>query len=316
MTGAPKLFRVPRSVAPSRLDLYLVTCGGARTRSQAKALVDLERVLVDGKPRKAGLVLRGGESIEVHPLPGRQLAAEAEDIPLAILHEDDAVLAIDKPPGMVVHPAPGAWRGTVVNALLHRGAVTEATSSERPGIVHRLDKETSGVLLVARTAAAHETLSRAFRERAVHKVYLAIVLGTPKPARGSLDWPIGRHPRERKRMSIHTHRGRSALTRYEVLESFGDVSLLRVEPETGRTHQIRVHLAAAGHPVLADPVYGARRGRAVPAKGPAREFRRQALHAAEIELRHPASGEPLHLVAPLPTDMRDLIARLRALTLR
>jgi 23S rRNA pseudouridine1911/1915/1917 synthase len=167
------------------------------------------------------------------------------------------------------------------------------------------------VLLVARTSRAHEELSRAFKERRIHKTYLAVVLGTPRPREGELDWSIGRHPRERKRMSIRSRRGRAARTAYAVLECFRDLSLLRVEPQTGRTHQIRVHLAAMGHPVLADPLYGARKGRALPPRGPGREFHRQALHAAEVELVHPTNGAALRIAAPLPEDFRALLEKLR-----
>jgi len=294
-----------------RLDVFLATSQAALSRSQAKSWIDAGRVQVDGRPRKAGFPLRGGEWLVVDPPPPTPARAAPEDLPLRILYEDDDVVAIDKPPGMVVHPAPGAWRGTIVNALLHRGLVPHQLSAERPGIVHRLDKETSGVLLVARNARAQLALSRAFHDRLVKKTYLAIVLGVPRVATGSLEWPIGRHPVERKRMSIRSRSPRAARTRYGVLESFGTLSLLRLEPETGRTHQIRVHLAATGHPVLADPVYGARTGRALPARGPGRSFPRQALHAAELELAHPTTGERLHLRAPLPDDLRALLAALR-----
>jgi len=303
---------VPALAEPVRLDVFLLDSGAAISRSQAKSWIDHERVLVDGKARKAGHALRGGESVAVDPPPVAPLRAEAEDLPLRILYEDDDVVAIDKPAGMVVHPAPGSWRGTVVNALLHRGLVSpDESAQERPGIVHRLDKETSGVLIIARHARALLALARAFHDRLVKKTYLAIVLGVPRSPSGSLEWSIGRHPRNRQRMSIRSRSPRAARTRYTVMESFGALSLVRLEPETGRTHQIRVHLAASGHPVLADPLYGARRGRALPARGPGAAFARQALHAAELELAHPMSGERLVLRAPLPADMSALLADLR-----
>jgi 23S rRNA pseudouridine1911/1915/1917 synthase len=293
-----------------RLDVFLLQSGAAPTRSQAKAWIDAGRVTVDGKERKAGFVLGGGESIAIDE-PERVVGApEPEDLPLRILYEDDELVAIDKPPGIVVHPAPGAWHGTIVNALLHRGLVA-ADNDDRPGIVHRLDKETSGVLVVARTARAHATLARAFHDRQVKKTYLAVVLGTPRATSGTIDWSIGRHPHERKRMSIRSRSPRAASTRYTVLESFGALSLLRAEPETGRTHQIRVHLAALGHPVLADPLYGTRKGRALPASGVGRGFSRQALHAAAIEFAHPATGASLRLEAPLATDVATLLSALR-----
>jgi 23S rRNA pseudouridine1911/1915/1917 synthase len=307
-----RTLRVPDLPGPVRLDVFLLTSGAAISRSQAKTWIEAGRVSVDGRGRKAGFVLRGGESIVVDPPPAPRKSAEPEDLPLRILYEDDDVVAIDKPAGMVVHPAPGWWRGTIVNALLHRGLVSAQPSDERPGIVHRLDKETSGVLIVARNARAQLALARAFHDRLVKKTYLAVVLGVPRPPTGALEWAIGRHPRNRQRMSIRSRSARAARTRYEVLEAFATLSLVRLEPETGRTHQIRVHLAASGHPVLADPLYGARKGRALPRDGPGGSFTRQALHAAELEIVHPNSGERLHLRAPLPPDMTALLEELRA----
>lgn len=290
----------------------LVSQGLAITRSQAKSWIDDGRVLVDGRARKAGHPLAGGESIEVSPPSERSARPLAEDLPLAVLYEDDALLAIDKPAGMVVHPAPGSWSGTLVNALVHRGAVSAPVDEDRPGIVHRLDKETSGVLVVAKTPQAHHALARAFHDREVKKTYLALVLGVPGVAEGTLDWSIGRHPHERKRMSVRARSGaRAARTHFRVLERFGTLALVELHPETGRTHQLRVHLAALGHPVLADPLYGSRKGRALPARGAGADFARQALHASTLELRHPTSGAPLRLHAALPGDMRALLASLR-----
>ncbi len=270
-------------------------------------------MLVDGRSRKAGQLLSGGEAVEVTGAVEPPSRPVAEDLPLVVLHEDEQLLVIDKRAGMVVHPAPGSWSGTVVNALLHRGSVVEPLDDARPGIVHRLDKETSGVLVIAKTAEAHLALARAFHDREVKKTYHAIVLGVPGSAEGMLDWSIGRHPHERQRMSIRAHRGRAARTAYRRIESFGALSFLELRPETGRTHQIRVHLAALGHPVLADPLYGSRKGRARPRTGPGAEFQRQALHASALELRHPASGNPMRFHAPLPDDMAMLLDSLRAL---
>lgn len=304
---------MPDLPEPTRLDLFLVSNGLVRTRSQAKAWIDAGRVRVDGVIRKAGFALGGGERIEIEAPVEPPRRPQPEDLPLTVLYEDSDLLAIDKPPGMVVHPAPGSWSGTVVNALLHRGLVATGMDEDRPGIVHRLDKETSGVLLVARTARAHETVSRAFHERRVKKTYWAIVLGVPRQPAGTLEWSIGRHAHERKRMSIRSRAGRVARTRYRTLEAFGGLSLLEVEPETGRTHQIRVHLAALGHPVLADPIYGSRKHRALPERGPGNDFPRQALHAMAIELAHPVSGERLEVRAPLAADMSALLDRLRVM---
>ena len=301
---------VPASAAGVRLDRFLAESPGVGTRSQAKRLIDAGRVRVDGVARKSAHALAAGARVVVVldvPLP---TTIEPEDVPLVVLYEDAHLLAVDKPPGMVVHPAPGARRGTLVNALAHRlGALAGVGPADRPGIVHRLDRDTSGVLLVARTAPVLEALARQFRERSVHKRYLAIVRGRVAKASGTIDQPIGRHPRERKRMSIHGQRARTAVTRWQVLERFAEATLVRLAPETGRTHQLRVHLAAIGHPVLGDKVYGRRRaGRAAPA---APECARQALHAEELRFTHPVSGEPVVVSAALPRDLDDVLARLR-----
>ena len=314
MTPETRTFLVPPLDAPERLDRVLVSLGAARNRSQAKLLADAGRVTIGGEARKAGHLLRGGEGVEVWPFPAASEVPQAEDIPLRLLYEDDEIVAVDKPAGIVVHPAPGSPTGTVVNALLHHGIVSVGAigAAERPGIVHRLDKETSGVLLVARTPRAHERLARAFHDREVRKTYQAFVLRTPSPREGVVDRPIGRHPESRSRMSVHAPRGRAARTRYAVVESFRRVAFLRVEPETGRTHQIRVHLASLGHPVLGDALYGARKGRALPEDGPGRALERHALHAAEIEFVHPFTEKPLAIVSPLPPDLTALLAALRS----
>jgi 23S rRNA pseudouridine1911/1915/1917 synthase len=252
--------------------------------------------------------------ITVPPPP--PAGVEPEALPLVVLYEDAQLLAIDKPPDMVVHPAPGVRRGTVVNAVLHRlGALAGVGEPERPGIVHRLDRDTSGVLLVARTAQALEGLARQFRDRTIAKRYVAVVHGRVGGAAGVIDRPIGRHPRERQRMSVRAQGGRVAVTRFEVVERFAGATLLRLAPETGRTHQIRVHLAALGHPIVGDRVYGGR-GRAVagtPAAAAAvlAGFPRQALHAESIAFTHPASGAPVRVTASLPDDLRELLEVLR-----
>ena len=228
--------------------------------------------------------------------------------PAVPANEGPRFIAVDKPAGMVVHPAPGARRGTLVAALAHRlGTIAGPGAPDRPGIVHRLDRDTSGVMLVARTAAVLEGLARQFRDRTVEKRYLAVVRGRLAAASGTIDRPIGRHPRERKRMSVHSRRGRAAVTRWRVLERFRGATLVRLAPETGRTHQLRVHLAALGHPIVGDRVYG-RPGRG--GEG-ALTCARQALHAEEIRFAHPVTGAPVVVRAALPQGLESLLARLR-----
>jgi 23S rRNA pseudouridine1911/1915/1917 synthase len=300
---------VPPAAAGVRLDRFLAGAAAVGTRSQAKQLIDRGQVRVDGRGRKGSFALRAGARVEAEVPPPEPLGVEPEALPLAVLYEDAHLLAIDKPPGMVVHPAPGARRGTVVNALAHRlGTLAGVGEPERPGIVHRLDRDTSGVLLVARSPAALEALARQFRERTIEKRYLAVVRGRVAHAAGTIDRPIGRHPHERQRMSVRSRRGRAAITRWSVLERLPGATLLELKPETGRTHQLRVHLAALGHPILGDRVYGgraARGGSVGPTPG------RQALHAAEIRFAHPVTGERLVVRSPLPKDLATLLAELR-----
>ena len=307
---------VPPDAAGQRLDRMVAAVPGVGTRSQAKQLIDAGCVRVDEVSRKASHAVRPGERVEITARAPEPSTIEPEAVPLAVLYEDAELLAIDKPAGMVVHPAPGARRGTVVHALAHHlGALPAAGEAERPGIVHRLDRDTSGVLLVARTAAALEGLARQFRERSVEKCYLALVYGRVPRASGIIDRPIGRHPHERKRMSVRSRRPRAAVTQFEILDRLPGTTLLRLRPRTGRTHQLRVHLAALGHPIVGDRVYGTRtRGRGGAPSAMAtvlREFPRQALHAEEIRFRHPASGKPLAVRAPLPPDLMGLISLLR-----
>ena len=306
-TTGPLVLVVPPGAAGRRLDRFLAEAAAVGTRSQAKQLIDRGHVRVDGRTRKGGFALRKGARVEVEIPPAAPVGVEPEAVPLTILYEDAQLLAVDKPPGMVVHPAPGARRGTLVNALIHRlGHLEGVGEAERPGIVHRLDRDTSGVLLVARTTATLEALARQFRERTIEKRYLAIVRGHVARAAGTIDRPIGRHPHERKRMSVRSRRGRAAVTRWTVLERLLGATFLELAPETGRTHQLRVHLAALGHPILGDRVYG---GRATRGAAPAAE--RQALHAAEIRFAHPVTGVRVVVRSPLPADLVALLAELR-----
>lgn len=304
--AAPHVWTVAAGDAGTRLDHFLTERRVLGTRSQVRRLIAAGRIQIGGRAVKAGMALRVGDEIIAEAPTAPVVRAVAAAIPLDVLFEDAFLLAIHKPPGMVVHPAPGHWQGTLVSALLHRWReVPAGLDPNRLGIVHRLDKDTSGVLLIARTAAALAELGNQFRRREVSKDYLALVWGTPRPPRGMVDRPIGRHPAQRKKMAVQA-RGRVATTRYEVLESLGPIALVRAHPETGRTHQIRVHLAAIGHPVVSDAVYA--RGH----PGQSDLIARQALHAEAIAFRHPATGERLRLAAPLPADFAAALAALRA----
>lgn len=312
------LLAVPDEAAGQRLDAWLASQDAAPTRSQLKYAVSEERLLVDGRAVRLSHRLRGGESVSLRaPSSDSSEGSEllAQDIPLKVLFEDEHVLAVDKPCGMVVHPAVGNPDGTLVNAVLGRyGPEGLPGESGRAGIVHRLDRDTSGVILVARTVAAHEALSRQFRERMISKTYLALVRGNVAKA-GRVDAPIGRHPRDRKRMSTAANVSRAAITDFEPLEQFGGATFVEAHPLTGRTHQIRVHLASKGWPILADPIYGGR-------LKPDRSLRplvlkamqavpRLALHAARIEFEHPAGGGRLALEAPLAEDLQTALETLR-----
>jgi 23S rRNA pseudouridine1911/1915/1917 synthase len=258
--------------------------------------------------------LREGENVEFElPQIIEANHVVAQPIEIDVLYEDDAIVAVNKAPGMVVHPAAGNRDGTLVNAILHRYATTAWPGEvERAGIVHRLDRDTSGVILVARTVAAHEALAKQFREREIEKHYLALVRGKVA-ASGRIEEPIGRHPRDRKRMSTTSRKTRSAVTEYAPQEAFDGSTLLLVRPHTGRTHQIRVHLSAKGWPIVGDKVYGTRaNARAVGKRGDIlAEMPRQALHAWRIGFSHPVSGEPMEVEAPLAGDFSEILARLR-----
>ncbi len=290
--------------AGERLDAWLSRQPGAPTRSQIKGAADDDRLQVSGKPVRASYRLRGGETVDLleHEADPDAAALCGEDIPLDVLHEDASFLAINKAAGMVVHPGAGNRTGTLVHALLHRDpALAWPGQPERAGIVHRLDRDTSGVILVAKTVRAHEAISRQFRDRSIQKTYLALVHGDVKKA-GTIDLPIGRHPTERKRMSVSGKPARAATSDYEPLERFGAFTLVEVRPRTGRTHQIRVHLSAKGWPIVGDRVYGARARTSFP---------RQALHAAAIELEHPVEKRRLRIEAPLAPDIHDFVEELR-----
>jgi len=306
--NAPIELRVPADMAGLRLDQALARLLPAYSRSRLQQWVRTARVRVDGGVCTPKDKVWGGERIEVRAEVDDARADEPQDIPLAIVHEDTQLLVVDKPAGLVVHPGSGNPRGTLLNALLHHAPTLAALP--RAGIVHRLDKDTSGLLVVAKTLEAHASLVRQLQARSVQREYLAVVAGVPPP-HGQIEAPIGRHPAARTKMAV-VARGKPALTHFRVRRSGDGWSLVECRLETGRTHQIRVHMRSIGHPLLGDPVYGnGKLPRSLPE--PARAFPRQALHAARLELTHPASGGRLTFSAPLPRDLAQLVAAVEKL---
>jgi 23S rRNA pseudouridine1911/1915/1917 synthase len=303
---------IPEHARGMRLDAFLAREQPGPSRSRWQELIRQRKVQLDGTDTlRPNLRLRGGEQLTWQLPEEEPQRPQPEAIPLAVLYEDDALLAVNKPPGLVVHPGAGHPAGTLVNALLqHDPAISAAGDPARPGIVHRLDKDTSGVILAAKTDAALRHLQAQFKNRTVHKLYQAVVCGHPHPAQGRIETALGRHPLNRKKMAVLTDGGKAALTDYETLEPFQNCALLACRIGTGRTHQIRVHLSQIGHPVVGDSVYGGRRRLRLPAPAD-----RQMLHARRIELRHPASQQPLVIEAPLFEDMENLIDALRGSTL-
>jgi 23S rRNA pseudouridine1911/1915/1917 synthase len=293
---------VPDHLAGERLDKVAAALHPALSRAAIAALIEAGRVTVNGRSAKAATRPLAGARIELELPAPLEAAAIPQHIPLNVVYEDEALVVVDKPAGMVVHPAPGNYEGTLVNALLGRYA-TLPGEAFRPGIVHRLDKHTSGLIVVARTPAALVSLAGSFKNRLVHKEYLALVAGVPRPADGAISGEIGRDPRQRQRMAVVGIGGRQAQTTYQTLERLGGYTLLRVLLGTGRTHQIRVHFRAMGFPVAGDAVYG----RPAPALG----LHRQFLHAAKLRFAHPTTGEQMDFEAPLPADLARALALLR-----
>ena len=304
--------RVPESAAGRRLDAVLAELLPEFSRSRLAEWIRSGKVLVDGRTLRPRDPVHGGEAVTVEVVLDDQTRAEPQDIPLQVLFEDDQVLVIDKPAGLVVHPGAGNPDGTLVNALLHRDPALAAVP--RAGVVHRLDKDTSGVMVVARTLQAQTALVAQLSARQVHRQYLAVVVGALVSG-GTADAPIDRHPRDRLRMAVRED-GREAVTHYRLRERFRAHTALECRLETGRTHQIRVHMAHLKHPIVGDPLYGGPvklpRGASDGLVAMLRGFRRQALHAQTLEFVHPASGEPLRCTAPVPEDLLALMAALRA----
>jgi 23S rRNA pseudouridine1911/1915/1917 synthase len=300
-TPRPATTELEADTAGERLDVFVARAMPHLTRSRVRKLIDDGHVAVGGQRAKPGLRLEAGQRVRVDMPPAVDAAAAPEAIPLDILYEDADLLVINKPAGMTVHPAPGHPSATLVNAILaHCDDLSGVGGVLRPGIVHRLDRDTSGVILVAKNDAAHNALARQLKARTVEKTYVALVEGTPKPPEGVIDAPIARDPRNRQRMAI-VEGGRESVTAYRVVERFRGYALVEARPKTGRTHQIRVHLAAIGHPIVGDRVYG----KASAVVG------RQFLHAARIAFEHPRTGERVTFEAPLAGDLQAALDALR-----
>ncbi len=293
--------------AGKRLDAFLHERLPQFSRSRLQSWIKARRVLLTGEQLRPAYQLRGNETFTVTPAGLPELKAAAEELPLNVLYEDQDVVVVDKPAGMVVHAGAGHFTGTLVNALLHRfGNLSAGSADIRPGIVHRLDKETSGLLVVARTDKAHQSLAAQFRDREVEKIYLALVHGRMKTPAGNIDAPIARDPVRRTRMTTKLVSGRNALTEYRVLEELGSLSYLEVRIGTGRTHQIRVHLSSIRHPVVGDRLYGATsQVPGLPSIG------RFFLHAHVLKFQSPSTGEKLTFRSPLPPELEELLAAAR-----
>ncbi len=321
----------------ARLDKWLSERFDGLSRSRSKALIEAGNLSVDGEPTldPRTKIAEGREYALTLPDP-EPAAPEPEDLPLVVLYEDEHLIIVNKAAGMAVHPAPGVWSGTLVNALLHHcaGSLSGIGGVARPGIVHRLDKETSGVMLAAKSEAAHVKLVETFQAHDIERAYLAVTRGAPRPLAGTVDTRVARSTADRKKMAVvrnpDSEAGKRAITHYRALETFGlldkgsglpAAALVECVLETGRTHQIRVHMAHIGAPLIGDPVYGKHRGVKSYGAGDAfdhavktaRAFSRQALHARLLGLRHPTTGEEMQFEAPPPPDLAGLLAALRAM---
>jgi len=300
-----------------RLDQFLSETNLKLSRSQAKNLVQKHLIFLNQKTAKPSAHVKTGDIVSGTLPEPEPLSLKPEPLPLTILYEDSSIIVVDKSSGMVVHPAYGNRSGTLVNALLyHCKDLAGINGVLRPGIVHRLDKDTSGVMVVAKDDEAYHHLAKQFKNRTVKKVYCTIVYGMVSRDEGLIDSDIGRHPSERKRMSTRTKKGRPAVTRWKKVEEFDGATLLEIFPQTGRTHQIRVHLSSIGHPILGDPLYG-RKGRPGTIHDPVlrecvKRLNRQALHAQRLEFTHPRTGERVQFVSPMPRDMEEVLEWLRS----
>lgn len=310
---------VPDAEVGERLDAFLARVCPRFSRVQLRRAITLGLVKVDGRLAKPAFRLAAGQKIELTPPPESPTGSLPEPIPLSVLYEDESIAVVDKPAGMVVHPARGHWSGTLTAALAHHFQhLSQVGGATRPGIVHRLDRDTSGLILVAKTDAAHLGLASQFESRTIEKEYWALVSPVPDRDRDRIDAPIGPHPQHREKMAVRNDHpdARLAETFFEVQERFRGVAVLKVLPKTGRTHQIRVHLAYRGYPILADRLYGGRAQLTVGDLSGDREnsqviLARQALHARRLKLSHPISGQAMQFESPLPQDLQETLEALR-----
>ena len=301
----PVRLTVPSEGGGVRLDSFLAASLPELTRSAAARLIETGQVMVDGGSASKSARLSGGEAVEVALPEPEAVEALPQDIPLDVVYEDGDVIVVNKPAGLVVHPAPGHPDGTLVNALLHHcgGSLSGVGGALRPGIVHRIDRDTSGLIIAAKNDAAHQALSAQLQDHTLARTYEAVVTGNLREDRGTVDAPIGRHHTDRKRMAVTDRGGKRAVTHWEVIERFPGLTYVRCRLETGRTHQIRVHMAHMGHPVYGDTVYGA--------KKPVPGLTGQCLHAAGLRFVHPRTGETVEVTCPLNEEFQVLLRKLR-----
>ena len=299
---------VPEKSSRLRIDKFLTEICPDYTRSFLQKLLKSELVEVNGKPVKSSYKTAAGDTVTFEVPEAVEAEITAQEMPLDILYEDEDVILINKPKGMVVHPAAGHYEGTLVNGLMHhcREQLSGINGVMRPGIVHRIDMDTTGVLIVCKNDLAHNSIAEQLKVHSITRKYYAVVFGSLKDDEGTIHAPIGRHPNDRKKMSINSKNGKDAVTHYKVLERFHGYTLVECRLETGRTHQIRVHMASIGHPLLGDQVYG-------PAKQPFR-LQGQTLHAGVLGFLHPRTGEYMEFSAPLPKYFEELLEKLRRLT--
>jgi 23S rRNA pseudouridine1911/1915/1917 synthase len=295
-----------------RLDYFLLDANPDESRSQIQQWIRSGRVSVNGLRVKTGYKVRLGDLVALEIPPKIETSLQPENIPLTVLYEDEYIAVINKPAGLVCHAGAGVRSGTLVNALLHRFGSLSAGEPHRPGIVHRLDKSTSGLMIIAKCNFAHRALAAQFKSREIKKEYLALTYGHPRPPKGTIDLPLGRDPRERKKISARAKRTRSAITHYTTEKEYPQMALLRIRIETGRTHQIRVHLAHKGHPIVGDTLYGGNRARNLPQRlrPVIDDLARVFLHATRLEFRHPKSLEWISFESPLPGELDEVLTRL------